>query len=572
MQLAEDVQEPDARQARLQRSRRERLAAQQRQPVLLDDRAGATARASCSDRRARRGHDIDRRRCSRSTAPTGSSSSVRSTPAPGRRARARRSTSVLVPVVTRSACGRFFRTASRARRPVRRGSSAALSQPATPSPAPTGFTITGDQPTLLAPGLGGPVPVTITNPQSFPITVSNLVVTVAAGSSQPGCDGATNLSVAQSNMSGGAVSVVVPAARLGRPACAGGDRAGRDHAGPRFQPGRLQGRRSSRFSTRRRGPDEAPLDHVRCRRLCGRRLYSVAGEPQRRANEERPLPRLPEPVATVVRDDFGREPSRAAVVTVAVALCSSAWSCVAAGVCAAGALAYWTSGSSSGSNGRGDIGSLGTGSTPSASVVGRTVTVSWAQTIVAGSPLGSLASGGYTVRATPRARPRRRSHPAHRVLGHDQRRPRSALVHGVVARDRSLALHGDADLLPVDGRRELSERRGDGGARCPDLGDADERRRHRQRLRQRRERRVALVRRRAAGDVARGRHRSPVRQRRLRRRSPPRRRGSRAAAPATSAPSTSRPSPTARSRSAPGRRARTATLGRRPRSLARRTR
>ena len=84
-------------------------------------------------------------------------------------------------------------------------------QPATPSPAPTGFTITGDQPTVLAPGLGGPVPVTITNPQSFPITVSNLVVTVAAGSSQPGCDGATNLSVAQSNMTGGAVSVVVPA-------------------------------------------------------------------------------------------------------------------------------------------------------------------------------------------------------------------------------------------------------------------------------------------------------------------------------------------------------------------------
>jgi hypothetical protein len=41
--------------------------------------------------------------------------------------------------------------------------------------------------------------------------VSNLVVTVAAGSSQPGCDGATNLSVAQSNMSGGAVSIVVPA-------------------------------------------------------------------------------------------------------------------------------------------------------------------------------------------------------------------------------------------------------------------------------------------------------------------------------------------------------------------------
>jgi hypothetical protein len=82
-------------------------------------------------------------------------------------------------------------------------------QPA--SPAPAGFTITGDQPAALAPGLGGPVPVAITNPQSFPITVTDLVVTVAAGSSNPGCDGATNLSVAQSNMAGGAVSVVVPA-------------------------------------------------------------------------------------------------------------------------------------------------------------------------------------------------------------------------------------------------------------------------------------------------------------------------------------------------------------------------
>ena len=66
--------------------------------------------------------------------------------------------------------------------------------------------------------------------------------------------------------------------------------------------------------------------------------------------------------------------------------------------CAAGALAYWTSGSASGSNGRSDIGSLGTGATPSASLVGRTATVSWAQTIVSGAPLGSLASGGYTVR------------------------------------------------------------------------------------------------------------------------------------------------------------------------------
>ena len=84
-------------------------------------------------------------------------------------------------------------------------------QAAIPAPTPIGFTITGDQPTVLVPGVGGPIPVTITNPQSFPITVTDLVVTVAAGSSHPGCDGATNLSVVQSNMSGGANSVVVPA-------------------------------------------------------------------------------------------------------------------------------------------------------------------------------------------------------------------------------------------------------------------------------------------------------------------------------------------------------------------------
>ncbi len=81
-----------------------------------------------------------------------------------------------------------------------------------PPPPPAGtFTITGDLPSLLAPGLGGPVPVTITNPLSFPLTVTDLVMTVAAGSSHAGCDGASNLGVTQSNMAGGAVSVVVPA-------------------------------------------------------------------------------------------------------------------------------------------------------------------------------------------------------------------------------------------------------------------------------------------------------------------------------------------------------------------------
>ncbi len=125
---------------------------------------------------------------------------------------------------------------------------------------------------------------------------------------------------------------------------------------------------------------------------------------QRRANEG-PLPRLPEQAPTVVRDDFvpraeprrSRNRGRRALLVGLVV--------VAAGVCVAGALAYWTSGSSSGSNGRGDIGSLGTGSTPAASVAGRAVTVSWAQTIVAGTTLGSLASGGYTVQRYAQSAP-----------------------------------------------------------------------------------------------------------------------------------------------------------------------
>jgi len=70
----------------------------------------------------------------------------------------------------------------------------------------------------------------------------------------------------------------------------------------------------------------------------------------------------------------------------------------ATGSCAASALAFWTVGSAPGGNGRSDVGSLGRAATPIASAVGRTATVSWAQTTVSGAPLGSLAAGGYTVR------------------------------------------------------------------------------------------------------------------------------------------------------------------------------
>jgi large repetitive protein len=83
--------------------------------------------------------------------------------------------------------------------------------PVPPVPPAGTFTISGNVPGLLSPGIGAPVPVTITNPLTFPLTVTDLVMTPTAGSSNAGCDGPTNLSVAQSNMAGGSVPVVVPA-------------------------------------------------------------------------------------------------------------------------------------------------------------------------------------------------------------------------------------------------------------------------------------------------------------------------------------------------------------------------
>ncbi len=59
--------------------------------------------------------------------------------------------------------------------------------------------------------------------------------------------------------------------------------------------------------------------------------------------------------------------------------------------------AYWSTGSNPGGNGHASVGSLPTAATPTASLAGRDATVSWAQSIVSGSPLGQLAGGGYTV-------------------------------------------------------------------------------------------------------------------------------------------------------------------------------
>jgi len=82
----------------------------------------------------------------------------------------------------------------------------------TPTPTPpvsAALGITGDLPTTLAPGVGGTVAVRITNPFSIPLTVTALTITVVPGSSNLGCDGSSNLRVEQSNLAGGAVSVVV---------------------------------------------------------------------------------------------------------------------------------------------------------------------------------------------------------------------------------------------------------------------------------------------------------------------------------------------------------------------------
>jgi hypothetical protein len=64
---------------------------------------------------------------------------------------------------------------------------------------------------------------------------------------------------------------------------------------------------------------------------------------------------------------------------------------------AGAALAAWTIGSI-GASGRGAARTLPTGSAPTATATGTTVTVSFTQVSLGGSPLGSLSGGGYTVK------------------------------------------------------------------------------------------------------------------------------------------------------------------------------
>jgi len=63
------------------------------------------------------------------------------------------------------------------------------------------FTIAGGVSGSLAPGLSRPLALTISNPNAVAIYVVSLAVTVQPGSSNPGCDGPTNLQVTQSSAS-----------------------------------------------------------------------------------------------------------------------------------------------------------------------------------------------------------------------------------------------------------------------------------------------------------------------------------------------------------------------------------
>ncbi len=84
--------------------------------------------------------------------------------------------------------------------------------PEIPSHQPSGaFTISGNVPSLLSPGVGGPLRLTVANPFDFDLRVTALSVTVQPGTSRPGCDGTANLQLTQSNTAGGLLSIVVPA-------------------------------------------------------------------------------------------------------------------------------------------------------------------------------------------------------------------------------------------------------------------------------------------------------------------------------------------------------------------------
>lgn len=80
------------------------------------------------------------------------------------------------------------------------------------------FTIDGDLPSPLAPGLRASLPLVISNPNAFPIEVTRIVVTVAAVSSRHGCDGPANIEIRQAGDAGSARLVLPPGGSVRLPA------------------------------------------------------------------------------------------------------------------------------------------------------------------------------------------------------------------------------------------------------------------------------------------------------------------------------------------------------------------
>jgi hypothetical protein len=73
------------------------------------------------------------------------------------------------------------------------------------------FTVAGGLVPLLSPGTGGPLRLKVRNPHAYPIDVTSLAVSVASGSSHPGCDGRVELAVTQSSVTAGGTVLRVPA-------------------------------------------------------------------------------------------------------------------------------------------------------------------------------------------------------------------------------------------------------------------------------------------------------------------------------------------------------------------------
>lgn len=63
------------------------------------------------------------------------------------------------------------------------------------------FTMSGTVAGTLSPGVQRSLPLTVTNPNTQPMTVTEIVVSVRRATSRPGCDGVANLQVTQPNVS-----------------------------------------------------------------------------------------------------------------------------------------------------------------------------------------------------------------------------------------------------------------------------------------------------------------------------------------------------------------------------------